>query len=150
MNVVLEFFGALSPADWIQTALLLLGVISLLWTASALKQQALATDFENYLTLHSQIAEAWRRHRDADEKAKEYELTEILNLLEACCHLHNKGVVRGTSREMVRDYLADILPPLFKNDYARKIIERSHSAPDTYFHIRRFALKQGLKGVPQQ
>jgi len=150
MNAVLEFFGKLSPADWIQTAVLLVGVASLLWTTSALRQQARATDFENYLALQEKFAEAWRRFRDADDSTKEFEFTEVLNLLEASCHLHNKGVLRGTSREMVADYLEDILPPLFKDDYAREVIDRSFSAPDTYFHIRRFARNRGLKGVPQQ
>jgi hypothetical protein len=51
---------------------------------------------------------------------------------------------------MLGDYLKDILPKVFGNEFAAEKIEESVTSESTYFHIRRFARTNGIEGVPQQ
>jgi hypothetical protein len=51
---------------------------------------------------------------------------------------------------MIRDYLREVLPAVFRDEYAKERIEQSFSGPDTYFHIRRFAQNDNIEGIPRQ
>ena len=98
--------------------------------------------------LLERISGAWRRFRDAEEKHRDFEFTEILSLTEAMCHLYNKRCFHGTTRIMVKDFLSDMLPDLFENVYARGVIQSSRHNRKTYSEIRRFAYANtiALKG----
>lgn len=145
-----QFLADMHSGDWIQAGLLLIAVLALLYTASTLKEQARARDFENYLSLKERFSDAWRRFDAAAQDKKEFEFIELMNLFEATCHLYVKNVVRGTTREMIREYLCDLLPPIFALDESRGMIDRVFSNPDNFLYIRKFARIENLAGVPQQ
>ena len=50
---------------------------------------------------------------------------------------------------MVREYLNETLPAIFKDAHARSMIDRAFSSPDTFFYIRRYARIENLEGIPQ-
>jgi hypothetical protein len=83
--------------DWIQAGLLLIGIFALFWTARALREQTRARDFENYFSLVERLSNAWRRFRDAAPEDKLFEFDEVMNVLEAACHLYNDKLVRGSA-----------------------------------------------------
>lgn len=141
----------MTSGDWINAGLLAVAVATLFWTALSLRRQAQASDFSSYLQLTERYANAWRKFRDAEDGPnKDFEFGEVMNLIEGTCHLYNSGAIHGATRDMIRDYLREVLPAVFRDCYAKKRIEESFSGPDTYFHIRRFAQKNHIEGVPQQ
>jgi len=147
---VADFIADMSSGDWIHAALLGVAIIALCWTAMTLSEQIRGRDFENYLSLWDRYARAWRRFRDADEDERYFEFTELINLLEASCKFYNENVIRGTTRDMVRTYLVEVLPAVFTDPEAIEMINKSFSGPDTFFEIRRFARKENVPDVPQQ
>lgn len=145
-----HFLADMHSGDWIQAGLLGIAIVALLYTASTLKEQARARDFENYLALKERFSDAWRQFESAASDKKEFEFIELMNLFEGTCHLYVKKVVRGASREMIREYLRDMLPPIFGLDEARAMIDRAFSSPDNFLYIRKFARSENLPSVPQQ
>jgi hypothetical protein len=133
--------------DWIQAGLLLIAIVALIYTARMLKEQARGRDFENYLTFSERITAAWRRFGGATEKDRYFEFTELVNLFEAACHLYTKRIIAGATREMIRDYLCDMLPVLFSDEEAMKMIARAKTTNLTYEHILAFAKQHGLDRV---
>lgn len=141
----------MTTGDAINAGLLLVAVATLFWSALSIRQQAQAADFSSYLQLTERYADAWRKFRDAEKgPKKDFEFGELLNLLEGTCHLYNSGTIHGATREMIRDYLREVLPAVFEGEYARQEIQKTMSGPDTYFHIRRFAREVNVQGVPEQ
>ena len=141
----------MTSGDWINACLLLVAIATLFWTALSLRRHAQASDFSSYLQLTEQYANAWRAFRDSEQgPRRDFEFGEVLNLLEGTCHLYYSGAIHGATRDMIRDYLREVLPKVFRGEYARKQIEQSFSGPDTYFHIRRFARNNNIDGVPWQ
>lgn len=145
-----RFLADMHAGDWIQAVLLAIAAAGLFWTASALREQARSRDFENYLILWEKFATAWQRFGAADENKRFFEFTELMNLLEAACCFYNRNVIRGVTKEMVGEYLKEVLPAIFEDAYAKATIPSSFSGPSTFFEIRQFARKHGLKGVPQR
>jgi hypothetical protein len=141
----------MSYGDWINAGLLLIAIAALYWTALSARRQAQSSDFSTYFQLTERYSDAWRKFRDAREGSdKDFEFGEVLNLLEGTCHLYCSGAIHGATRDMIRDYLREVLPSVFSDDDAKKRIAGSFSGPDTYFYIRRFARIHRLEGVPQQ
>jgi len=145
-----RFLTEMHAPDWIQARLLLIAIFGLFWTASALREQTRARDFENYFSLMERISNAFRRFGDAEPEDRFFEFNELMNVMEAACHLYNAKNIRGSTREMIRDYLEEILPNIFADEQAQTMIAESFSGPDTFFQIRRFAHNEHIDGVPQQ
>ena len=82
--------------------------------------------------------------------AEDFEFGEILNLLEGTCHLYNQQTIHGATREMIRDYLREILPAVFQDKESKKRIAKSFSGQNTFCHIRRFASNYNIEGVPKE
>ncbi len=141
---------SLTTKDWIFIGALVVNVIALGFTGWSVYRQAKATDLNAYFQFMEQCLAAWRRFRGAQEKDREFELTEIFNLFEAACHLYNKHRIHGATREMVKNFLCDMLPGVFKNQYAKDVFQTSISGPKTYSEIRRFACSNKIEGVPQK
>ena len=88
--------------------------------------------------------------RDESEEKRDFELVEILNLLETTSHLYNKRNIHGAAREMVQDYLCEVIPAVLKDDKAKNLFIQSHSGPNTYSEIRQFARSHKIEGVPEK
>ncbi len=159
MGVLAGFGQSMSIADWINTAILAVLIVTMLYTARGVRLQAKASDFSSYILLVERLSKAWRAYGDARTPAltdpaarqkEEFEFLELMNILEMACHLSNNKVLGPTTREMLRDHLKEVLPKIFDNSATKQMIGRASSGPDTFFHIRRFAREHRLKDVPQQ
>lgn len=148
-GVVEKFIGDLHSGDWVQAGLLFVAILALLYTARTLKEETRSRDFENYFALMERFATAWRRFGDANDDMRVFEFNELMNLFEATCHLYVKNVVRGATREMIRDYLREMLPDIFGDERAKQMIDDALSDAGTFIHIRMFARLETLNGVPQ-
>ena len=139
------FFGAVSVGEWINAGLLTAAIVTLFWTGLLHRRQAQSSDFGSYLRLTERYSDAWRKFRCATTpENRDYEFGEILNLIEGTCHLYKSGAIRGATREMIRNYLRDVLAQLLQNNYAQEKITQGTMNADTYSHIYQFAEKQGI------
>lgn len=139
-----DFFDAVSVGEWINAGLLVAAIATLFWTGLSHRRQAQSSDFGSYLQLTERYSDAWRRFRSAEDENRDFEFGELLNLIEGTCHLYKSDAIQGATREMIRDYLRDVLTRLFENDYARERIEQGKIGPDTYSHMYQFAKVQGI------
>lgn len=135
---------ALTTGDWINIGLLGAAVWALWYSALSVRVQARAADFTSYLDMQSRYAEAWRRYRDAQEEHKDFEFIEVLNLIEAGCHLHNKKVVYGATREMLESYLKEIISGILKNDPAKKRMLDAVSENKTFEQVVVFGERHNI------
>ena len=136
--------------DWIYIGALAVNIIALGFTGWSVRRQAKAVDLNAYFQFVEQFSVAWRRFRDAPEKNREFELTEIFGLFEAASHLYNNRRIHGVTREMVKDFLRDMLPDVFEDEYAKCVFRKTISSPKTYSEIQRFARENEIEGVPQR
>ncbi len=144
---------SLTTKDWIYIGALVVNVIALGFTGWSVRRQAKATDLNGYFQIRDQFSTAWRRFKDVKdgpEEDRKFELTEIFNLLEAASHLYNKRRLYGATRDMVQDFLRDMIPSVLSNEYAKGVYLSGISSPKTYSEIRRFARTNKIRGVPQQ
>ena len=140
-----QFFDVMSIGEWINTGLLVVAIVALIWTGYSHRRQAQSADFSSYLQLTERYADAWRKFRCANDDNRNFEFGEVLNLIESTCHLYKSGAIRGATREMIRDYLRDVLPKLLQNDYAKERIAHGKIGPDTYSYIYQFAEGNGIR-----
>ena len=145
-------FGVnLTVKDWVYIGTFVVNFIALGFTGWSVYRQAKAADLNAYFQFTERFSAAWRRFKDAGDEAerdREFELTEIYGLFEAACHLYNKRRLYGVTREMVKSFLCEMLPGVFKNQYAKDVFQKSISSPTTYSEIRRFARSNKIEGVP--
>lgn len=165
VNEVWEFltsvWRSLSNGDRIDAAIFLVLILTLCYTARGVRLQAQASDFSSYLLLTERLSKAWRAYGDArasssslsnqaSREREEFEFLELMNVLEMACHLYNRKIILPETGEMLCDHLKEVLPKIFQNPECKGMICRAFSGRDTFFHIRRFARKHGIEGVPQQ
>jgi hypothetical protein len=140
----------MKAGDWINMGLLIIASVALFCTASALREQTRTRDFENYLSLKERFATLFRKLNSSIDEEQKFDFVELMNLFEATCHLYNGKVICGTTRQMVREYLVEMLPVIFTDEAIQERVKECFSGPDTFFNIRRFARTESLRGVPQQ
>lgn len=139
----LSGLSEMSVGDWINTLMLLVAMITLIFTSRSLRLQARATDGSSYLELMARFSDAWRRFRDADEH-KDYEFRELLNLIEASCHLCRYGVLGRASKEMMEESLKENIKGIVENSYSRPHLKQAVSGPKTFSEMRRFSKKHNI------
>src|SRR6266849_6392399 len=68
-----------------------------------------------FVTLNEGFRQAWERClRPQDEDATNYELAELLNLLEIACAIYLEKSLSGNSRKLISEYLESALSLLIK------------------------------------
>ena len=140
-----QFLAGMSGGDWINSGILLAAAITLFFTACAFRLQARAMDFSSYLDLMTRFSDAWRRFRDAKEGSeRDYEFRELLNLIEASCHLWRRSVFGRASNEMMKDYLKENISAIADDDYGKRHLREAVSGSGTFSEIKLFSRKHGL------
>lgn len=148
-DIIQGFFRQMHAPDWVQAVLVFITFVSLIYTYRALKETARGRDVENYLKLLEMISSAWRQLSTVEEDEKYSTFLDLMNLLESCCHLYNKKVISGTTREMVREYLKDVLPGIYADENSSVWITKASLTSGTFEHIRGFAAAEGLTLQPR-
>ena len=144
-----DWLTNIMTTDPVAICTLIVSAIAFFCSVWWIRRQAQAFDINNYFRFKDEFSDAWRRVRDESEEKRDFELAEILNLLESASHLYNKRTIHGATREMVQDYLCEVITDVFKNEKVKSLFKESHSGPKTYAEIRRFARKHKIKGVPR-
>jgi hypothetical protein len=136
--------GDLKVADAIALLSVLVAAGALVFSALAQRDQARSHDFNNYLNLKDKFAEAWRRYSNATPDKAEFEFREVLNLIESVCHLFNEDAIHGSTRQMVEQYLREIIHGLHIDPAVVARINAARYSPETFQEIRTFASKHQL------
>ena len=89
-------------------------------------------------------SQAWRGLKEASEDDKDFEFRELLNLIEATCHLYNRKRLGSATRTQISTYLKEILRGIQNSDYAMKHIDGAIGGPETFIEIANFVKKNGI------
>lgn len=130
--------------DWIFLGILIVNAVALFINAVALRRQWQATDVRSYFQIIEKLTDAWRRYGNSKGK---FDLVEVLNLLESLSRLYFKRRIHGVTRDMVKEYLTEIIRDISRNDPVKKMMRESQSSSKTYEYIRRFARRHGIKCI---
>ena len=103
------------------------------------------------VTLNETFRQAWSRYLSAEQEAsRQYEFSELMNLLEIGCALYLERSLSGVSRELIEEYLGNSLSLIENNDDVRRRIEPMRHSPTTLKYIKRFLTRMALKGNPHK
>jgi len=101
------------------------------------------------VTLNEAFRQAWHRFLSADtETGRQYEFSELMNLLEIGCAIYLERSLSGVSRELTEEYLGNTLSLLEANVDARRRIELMRHSKTTFKYIRLFLVYIGRSGHP--
>ncbi|MGB8684751.1 MAG: hypothetical protein WCD12_17875 [Candidatus Binatus sp.] len=118
-------------------------VVALLLNAYSTLLSARAADVSSYLEITDRFPKAWRRFRDSTEENKQFEIVEVLNLIESACHLLRLRRFQKATSEMLELYLKEVVAGIATGDMTA--VRKSITSDETYEEIRKFAERQGIK-----
>lgn len=93
------------------------------------------------LTLSESFRAAWARWLDAAEDKKDFELHEVLNLVEVATTLYNDRAYAGHSKGMMEAYLKSILNMMDGSEGMRAALAPMQDEPKTFEHTKAFCRK---------
>lgn len=125
-------------SDWIAVAALAIAVISLVVALFAIYKGNRNSSVATLVMLSEAARAAWQRFLSASETQKSFELAELMNLVEVGCAILNEGSLAGVSKQLLRDYLKEVIGLISKDAYATAEIEKMFSSATTFEHIRKF------------
>ena len=138
------FIGILS----VNGIALSVNMLALFFTWRSIHRQSNVTDIRLYFQITEKLTDGWRRCIDSEEKARNFEFAEVLNLLESLCCLHSERRFHGTTQDMVKEYLLEIIPEIVRDNHVREALRANRSGSDTYGCIRRFAQSNNIENIP--
>lgn len=100
------------------------------------------------VSLYEALRAAWGRYLAAKKPQEAaFEFAELVNLLELACAIHQDNAVHGAAREMLEEYLLDVLP-IFRDDpSARERIASMRDRPNTFKYLKRFLSEMRQRGM---
>lgn len=99
------------------------------------------------VTLYEALRSAWGRYLQAEApERREFEVAELANLLELACAVYLDGGVHGAAREMLGEYLNEVLEILGSDREMRKQLSELKERPNTYKYLKRFLTQARLQG----
>lgn len=97
------------------------------------------TSAATLVSLYEALRAAWGRYLQAEEPVQvEFEFAELINLIELACAVYLDAAVHGATREMLEEYLVEVLEILRADDVARKRMAGFMERPNTYKYLKRF------------
>jgi hypothetical protein len=125
-------------SDLIASAALAVALAALGVSWYGIRRSNKTTSAATLVTLNEGFRQAWDRFLSDNVQDREYELAELMNLLEVACAAHEEGSITGNSRTLLFDYLDRVLRALIRNPYANEQIGSLLQSKDTYKFVRRF------------
>jgi hypothetical protein len=127
----------LQNADWLTTLGISVGAIGLFFTWYGIHRTNKNASAASYISLNEAWRQAWERYLAAvDEPAKQHQFAELSNILEISCALKIKKVFTGVSRELLTEYIDDIINLLRKNEDARNRLLALIDKASTFKYVR--------------
>jgi hypothetical protein len=88
------------------------------------------------IALNEGFRQGWERFLTAsNEPARQHQFAELLNALEIACALSIRRVFVGVARELLAEYLADVMRLLDTNDDAKQRIEALVHSETTFRYL---------------
>ena len=141
----------LDTSDQIAIASLAVALIALVAAIYAIRRGDINSSAATMVTLNEAFRQAWSRYLSAEhEDGRQYEFSELMNLLEVGCALHGERSLSGVSRELTEEYLRDSLSLIEKYPDVRRRIESMRHSPTTFKYIKKFLIRMARKGHPHK
>lgn len=120
-------------------AALLASAVALIVAVIALRRSDRNASAATLVSLYEALRSAWGRYLQAKKPAQsEFEFAELVNLIELACSIYLDKAVHGAAREMLEEYLLEVLEILRSDDGARNRIASLMERPNTFKYLRRF------------
>jgi hypothetical protein len=133
----------MQPGDWISLAGFVATVIGLGFAGVGIRRGNQNSSAASLLAFNEAVRGGWERFLSADDENKKgHQFAELANLLEIASAFQVKGIFVGVSRELLTEYLDDVLRLLDGNDDAkRRLAELAHS-DTTFKYLKAFRKKR--------
>lgn len=94
------------------------------------------------VSLYEAMRAAWGRYFQAEKPEQiNFEFAELINLIELACAVYLDAAVHGAMREMLEEYLIEVLDLLRADGEARNRMVDLMERPNTYKYLKRFLVK---------
>ena len=139
----------LDTSDQLAIASLAISLIALAVSLFAIRKGNRNSSAATIVAINDGFRQAWHRFLSAEvETARQYEFSELMNLIEIGCAIYLERSLSGVSRELIEEYLGNTLSLLEGNEDARKRIEPMRHSPETFKYMRRFLVCMRRSGNP--
>jgi hypothetical protein len=122
------------------------------WNAKGI--QGRSADFANCIEVAEQLRDAMRRVRDErdqenNEKRYEFEMRELLNLLEALALLYNDGRIAPSTKKFTETFLDEVLAWINIDNGMATLMRQSMTGDETYRELKKFEKrrKSGIRNL---
>lgn len=117
--------------------------VSLFVTWHAKRIQGRSADFANCIQMAEQLRDMQRFVRDECEKDNnearyEFELRELINLLEVLALLHNDNRIAASAKKFTGKFLDEVLAWINVDPGMAEFMRKSKTGEDTYRELKRF------------
>jgi hypothetical protein len=102
------------------------------------------TSAATFVTLNEGFRQAWERclQPQTEQDGQNYDLAELLNLLEIACAIYLDRSLTGNSRKLAFEYLDSVLLLLAKNPALNDQVPQFLQTERTFIFIKRFLRKK--------
>ncbi len=136
----------MTTSDWLAAASLSVAVVALVLSVYAILRANKTTSAATLVTLHEALRQAWSECFAARERGNfDYELGNLLNLLEIACAIYLEKSLTGNSRVLGSEFLSDTLKLLTNNEIISEKTVKLLQGQNTFIFIKRF-LKENRVG----
>lgn len=130
--------GPIGLSDEIAIASCALALVAVVIAIYAIRRGNKNSSVATLVTLNDGYRQAWQRFLAAKGDQREYEFSELMNLLEVGCAIDAEKSLVGVSREIAREYLTHALQLLDAHEEARRLTMAASHDPTTFKYVRRF------------
>ena len=133
----------MTTSDLIALASLAVAAVALVISVYAVIRANATASAATFVTLNEGFRQAWERClQPQDEDATNYELAELLNLLEIACAVYLERSLSGNSRKLIFEYLDSVLSLLIKNSSLNSRVPQLLQTDKTFIFIKKFLKKK--------
>jgi hypothetical protein len=126
----------LNFADYVTLAGVVVGTAALIFTAYSVRRGNKNSSAASLIALNEGLRQAWERFLSAsDEATKEHQFADLLNTLEIASALCVKRVLVGVSRELLSEYLSDVMDIFDHNEDAKRRAEALVLSETTFKYL---------------
>ena len=120
-------------------ASLAISAFSIVLALRAISRSDKNSSAASLIAIYGGFHEAWRRFLGSkNDGERQYELSELMNLVEIGCAIHSEHSFLGASGELIEDYIQSSLWLLADDPDVRSRVPAMFNSPDTFKYIRRF------------
>jgi hypothetical protein len=124
------------PGDWLTLCGDLVAGIGLAFAWHGIHRGNQNASAASLIALNETLRQGWERYFAAHDGAKLHQFAELANTLEIACALCVKRVFVGVSRELLTEYLDEVMNLLNGSEDARQRLIDLLRSPTTFKYLR--------------